>query len=195
MKPDGKKNGLEVSNNTFYQNILMLRKGLKLAGYEQVVIKTVPRQGLAIPSMVPADRIIPDISTTSAEEIPSVEENQPPTPSKVDKKASSRPRYVWTILLCLSFGVGIALLAAWNSSENKNFFSTFNFVGNIEQCSVYLHSGQTSLQSYKQIYCAEQLHLQKTGGCLLYRQPIGSTSLSYSLRMAICFRDQESLYF
>ncbi|VTR34101.1 Uncharacterised protein [Serratia fonticola] len=173
----------------------MLRKGLKLAGYEQAVIKTVPRQGLTIPSMVPVARIIPDTSTASAEEIPSVEENQPPTPSKVDKKASSRPRYVWAILLSLSFGVGIALLAAWNSSENKNFFSTFNFVGNIEQCFCLSPQRPDIVAVLHAIYCAEQLHLQKTGGCLLYRQPIGSTSLSYSLRMAICFRDQESLYF
>ncbi|ALX93564.1 hypothetical protein AV650_08305 [Serratia fonticola] len=155
------KNGLEVSNNTFYQNILMLRKGLKLAGYEQAVIKTVPRQGLTIPSMVPVARIIPDTSTTSAEETPIAEENPLPTPSKVDKKASSRPRHLWAILLSLSFGVGIALLAAWNSTENKNFFSHFNFVGNIEQCSVYLHSGQTSLQSYRQFIAQNNFTCKK----------------------------------
>ncbi|WP_447872184.1 winged helix-turn-helix domain-containing protein [Serratia fonticola] len=155
------KNGLEVSNNTFYQNILMLRKGLKLAGYEQAVIKTVPRQGLTVPSMVPVARIIPDTSTAPAEEMPSVEENPLPIPSKVDKKASSRSRHVWAILLSLSFGVGIALLAAWNSTENKNFFSHFNFVGNIEQCSVYLHSGQTSLQSYRQFIAQNNFTCKK----------------------------------
>ncbi|WP_447883091.1 winged helix-turn-helix domain-containing protein [Serratia fonticola] len=190
------KNGLEVSNNTFYQNILMLRKGLKLAGYEQAVIKTVPRQGLTIPSMVPVARIIPEMSTASAEEISiAAEENQPSTPSKVDKKASSRPRHVWAILLSLSFGIGIVLLAAWNSSENKNFFSNFNFVGNIEQCSVYLDNGQTSLQSYMQFIAQNNFTCKKQEVVYFTDNPIGSTSLGNSLRMAICFRDKESLYF
>ncbi|CAM4237304.1 winged helix-turn-helix domain-containing protein [Serratia silvae] len=144
------KNGLEVSNNTFYQNILMLRKGLKLAGYEQAVIKTVPRQGLTIPSAVPVAKIMPDISTVTAEEHPIAEESQPLTSSKVNNLPLPLSRYVWAILLSLSFCVGVALFAVWNSSENKNFFSNFNFVGNIEQCSVYLQGNQTSFKSYMQ---------------------------------------------
>ncbi|WP_411753389.1 winged helix-turn-helix domain-containing protein [Serratia sp. (in: enterobacteria)] len=144
------KNGLEVSNNTFYQNILMLRKGLKLAGYEQAVIKTVPRQGLTVPSTVPVEKIIPDTGRAYTEEIPIVEENQPLTPSQLNQAASPRSRHVWAILLSLSFFVGIALFATLHSSENKNFFANFIFAGNIEQCSVYLYGNQTSLKSYKQ---------------------------------------------
>ena len=144
------KNGLEVSNNTFYQNILTLRKGLKLAGYEQTVIKTVPRQGLTVPSAVPVAKIMQDSGATSAENIPLAEENQPLTSSKVNKKASLRFWHGWAMLLILSFCVGISLFIAWSNSENKNFFSNFNFVGKIEQCSVYLHGNQTSLQSYMQ---------------------------------------------
>jgi DNA-binding winged helix-turn-helix (wHTH) protein len=151
------KNGLEVSNNTFYQNILMLRKGLKLAGYEQAVIKTVPRQGLTVPSAVPVAKIY----ATSAEAPSIVEESQPLTSSKVNRIASFRSRYVWAMLLTLSFGVGIALFAAWNSSENKNFLSDFNFVGNIEQCSVYLNGNQTSLQSYMQFIAQNNFTCKK----------------------------------
>jgi DNA-binding winged helix-turn-helix (wHTH) protein len=144
------KNGLEVSNNTFYQNILMLRKGIRLAGYEQAVIKTVPRQGLTIPSAVPVAKIMQDISTTSAEVPAIAEESQPLNSSKVDKKNAPRSRHIWAILLSLSFLVGITLFAVWHHSNNKNFFSNFNFVGNIERCSVYLEGNQTSLKSYMQ---------------------------------------------
>jgi DNA-binding winged helix-turn-helix (wHTH) protein len=147
------KNGLEVSNNTFYQNILMLRKGLKLAGYEQTVIKTVPRQGLTVPSSVPVAKIC----AAPAEEPSIVEESQPLeeesqqlTSSQVNKTTSHRSWQVWAKLLGLSFFVGIALFAALNSSENKSFFSNFIFAGNIEQCSVYLNGNQTPLESYQQ---------------------------------------------
>lgn len=156
------KNGLEVSNNTFYQNILMLRKGFKLAGYEQAVIKTVPRQGLTVPSMVPVEKITPHMmSTDSTEEIPVEEENQLPIAGEVDKKVSSRSRHVWAMLLSLSFCIGIALFVAWHNSEEKNFFSNFNFVGNIEQCSVYLHESQTSLQSYMQFIAQHNFTCEK----------------------------------
>lgn len=42
------KYGLHVSDNTFYQNILMLRKGLRTCGIDKEIIKTIPRKGLLI---------------------------------------------------------------------------------------------------------------------------------------------------
>ncbi|OKP28342.1 winged helix-turn-helix domain-containing protein [Serratia fonticola] len=48
--------GLHVSDNTYYQNILTLRKGLRQCGIDCEVIKTVPRKGLLIPSSI---KIIP----------------------------------------------------------------------------------------------------------------------------------------
>lgn len=44
--------GLHVSDNTFYQNILVLRKGLKLCGINSEVIRTISRKGLMIPLSV-----------------------------------------------------------------------------------------------------------------------------------------------
>jgi DNA-binding winged helix-turn-helix (wHTH) protein len=77
------KNASGVSNNTLYQNILMLRKGLKLAGYEQTVIKTVPRQGLMVPATVPVEKIIPDNQTGHIEPMPVVKDSQPVVPDTV----------------------------------------------------------------------------------------------------------------
>lgn len=155
------KNGLEVSNNTFYQNILMLRKGLKLAGYEPTVIKTVPRQGLTVPSVVPVEKIMQNVSATAAEELSIAEQNQPLISSKVNSKASPRFRPKWAMLFSLAFCVVIAMLVAWNSSVNKPFFSTFNFVGKIGQCSVYLHGNRTTLKSYMQFIAKTQFSCQK----------------------------------
>lgn len=40
------KHGQYVTPNTFYQNILILRKSLKIAGIEEKVIITIPKEGL-----------------------------------------------------------------------------------------------------------------------------------------------------
>lgn len=44
--------GLHVSDNTFYQNILTLRRGIRKCGIAQDIIKTIPRKGLVISSSV-----------------------------------------------------------------------------------------------------------------------------------------------
>ncbi|WP_075180861.1 transcriptional regulator [Pantoea sp. 1.19] len=48
MEEVWKKNGVMVSPNTFYQNISILRKGLKEAGLEEEIIMTIPRIGLTL---------------------------------------------------------------------------------------------------------------------------------------------------
>lgn len=48
------KHGLYVTDNTFYQNISILRKALKTVGINDDVIKTVPRKGLCFTGAVAA---------------------------------------------------------------------------------------------------------------------------------------------
>lgn len=57
--------GLHVSDNTFYQNTLTLRKALKTIGIPHEVIKTVPRKGLVIPDNIQVE-ILNDISVPRA---------------------------------------------------------------------------------------------------------------------------------
>ncbi|MEA1063485.1 transcriptional regulator [Erwinia sp. HR93] len=45
-----KKNGVQVTPNTYYQNISILRKGLKKTGFEEDIIVTIPRMGLTLAS-------------------------------------------------------------------------------------------------------------------------------------------------
>ncbi|MGK3143640.1 winged helix-turn-helix domain-containing protein [Pantoea sp. C2G6] len=44
------RNGMMVTPNTFYQNISILRKGLKKAGLEEDLVVTIPRVGLTLAS-------------------------------------------------------------------------------------------------------------------------------------------------
>lgn len=44
------KNGIQVTSNTYYQNISILRKALKKAGIDEEIIVTIPRMGLTLAS-------------------------------------------------------------------------------------------------------------------------------------------------
>ncbi|WP_297198263.1 hypothetical protein [uncultured Pluralibacter sp.] len=68
------KYGLHVSDNTFYQNILVLRKGLRTCGIDYEVIRTLPRKGLIVPETIQVTEIplnIPEskISSVMEEEL------------------------------------------------------------------------------------------------------------------------------
>ncbi|TQI78931.1 DNA-binding winged helix-turn-helix (wHTH) protein [Serratia fonticola] len=145
------KNGMGVSNNTFYQNILMLRKGFKLAGYEQAVIKTVPRQGLTVPLAVHVEKILPDSEIDRSKEQPIIEGNIPLFSSHKTKKKPALSLHLWVWGLSLSLCVGVMISLIWNSAEESDFFSSFSYIGKVEQCSVYLNDNQTALKSYMQL--------------------------------------------
>lgn len=57
------KRGVFVAPNTYYQNISILRKGLKKAGFDNNIVVTVPRIGLTLARNI-------DIRVVSAEEKP-----------------------------------------------------------------------------------------------------------------------------
>lgn len=155
------KNAQGVSNNTLYQNILMLRKGLKHAGYEQTVIKTVPRQGLIIPATVPIEKIIPDNQTEYIDPMPVVEDSQLVVPSTVKVRHQNQPICRWFIVFSLSLIAGIIMFAITNSATKKDLFSNFHYIGQIDQCSIYLYSSRTTLQSFMQFNAQKKLSCKK----------------------------------
>ncbi|ANS40619.1 winged helix-turn-helix domain-containing protein [Serratia inhibens] len=52
-----RKNGIEVSTNTFYQNISLLRKNLKTAGINNDIIITIPKKGLKLSKSVVIEKL------------------------------------------------------------------------------------------------------------------------------------------
>ncbi len=147
------KNGIGVSNNTFYQNILMLRKGLKHAGYEETVIKTVPRQGLTVPSTVPVEKIMAGTEKEYRKEVPVIVEDNPAAVSPVkeekeEKKTQSQKWWLWGLapFLC----VVAVICVVWNVMENNSFFNSYTYAGKIEGCTVYLKNDRTPLKYYMQ---------------------------------------------
>ncbi|MFI8416173.1 transcriptional regulator [Serratia sp. NPDC078593] len=142
------KNGMGVSKNTFYQNILTLRKGLKIAGYDQTVIKTIPRQGLTIPSTVPVQKVIKSNITTSSGKENIKDNNQPETTNIIIKKIF--PTYLWAIIVVIPLVLTIILFLASKISDKRDYFSQYSYAGKIDNCSVYLYNKNTTLERYKQ---------------------------------------------
>lgn len=155
------KNAPGVSNNTLYQNILMLRKGLKNAAYEQAVIKTVPRQGLMVPATVPVEKIIPENQTEHIDPMTVVEDSPLVVPSTVKVCHKNQPIRRWFIVLSLALIAGIIMFAITNSATKKNFFYNFHYIGQIDQCSIYLYSSRTTLQSFMQFNAQKKLNCKK----------------------------------
>ncbi|SFD41604.1 DNA-binding winged helix-turn-helix (wHTH) domain-containing protein [Pragia fontium DSM 5563 = ATCC 49100] len=58
--------GTYVTANTFYQNISLLRKGLKSAGLSEEIIKTVPKKGLMLSGDVKVELYVPSFQATTA---------------------------------------------------------------------------------------------------------------------------------
>lgn len=52
-----RKNGIEVSTNTLYQNIFHLRKNLRIAGVKEDIIITIPKKGLKLSKSVAIEKI------------------------------------------------------------------------------------------------------------------------------------------
>lgn len=155
------KNAPGVSNNTLYQNILMLRKGLRLAGYEPSVIKTVPRQGLMIPATVPVEKIVQHGAEKHTEPLPVVAANPPVVPSTIKISNLPQPRRLWVKVFGLSLIAGLIMFVIWNGATKNNFFANFHYIGQIDQCSVYLYTSRTTLQSFLQFISRKEFTCDK----------------------------------
>jgi DNA-binding winged helix-turn-helix (wHTH) protein len=171
------KSGIGVSSNTYYQNILMLRKGLKLAGCDQTVIRTVPRQGLTISLSVAVEKIAGEAPPLPAESEIVPEESMPDPSLTASKKKWRSQGSLWVTLSVLSC-MGMLLYILWGHWVQEKLFSNYKYAGTIEQCSVYLYDRATSLNTYLQfiahnkIDCTQQKYVYFTTHPLLPRASV-----------------------
>lgn len=162
--------GLHVSDNTYYQNILTLRKGLRQCGIDCEVIKTVPRKGLLIPSSI---KIIPlssgvqvaqeaqeaqevqevqgvqgvqaNISTISPQDQVSarpVEEIPAQTQVLTHHPESLRSKRI--MRFAFSLLAFISLIVGGGLFLPECYSSTFHNIGNINGCRVNINENKSS---------------------------------------------------
>lgn len=172
------KSGISVSSNTFYQNILTLRKGFKLAGCDQKVIRTVPRQGLTIPLSVAVEKIAGEAPPLPPEGEITSKENTPGHTLNFGKKKLRFPGPLWVTFLIV-FSCCAMLLYIWGGHFTQSkLFSHYNYAGKIGKCMVYLYDRGTSIDTYLQfvahnkVDCSEQKYIYFTTHPLLPRASV-----------------------
>lgn len=147
------KNGQYVTANTLYQNISLVRKGMREAGLSKNIIRTVPKVGVVFSGTV---EIQPE---ESANDI--VQQNNKPEPLPVESPLAKIPppkRTVFNQTKLLRYGlyatfiIAMLLLLASNQSQSARFFNTHNRVAKINQCSVYIDRNdlETNVAGYKE---------------------------------------------
>ncbi|WP_447882011.1 winged helix-turn-helix domain-containing protein [Serratia fonticola] len=159
--------GLHVSDNTYYQNILTLRKGLRQCGIDCEVIKTVPRKGLLIPNSI---KIIPlssgvqvvqeaqvvqgvqdvegvqaSISTISSQDqisVRPVEEIPVQTQVLTHHPESLRSKRI----MHFAFGIlaFISLFVGGGIFLSESYSSIFHNIGNINGCRVNINENRST---------------------------------------------------
>ncbi|MCW1828563.1 winged helix-turn-helix domain-containing protein [Enterobacter asburiae] len=142
------RRGMLVSPNTFYQNISILRKGLKKIGFEVDPIVTIPRIGLTLasdtqivvkdphprPAEIP-EKDAPELCDTIS---PAVLPPLSAEPVAVVTGASGhRFRWLPGMLIALLVLVGVGIVTHSSARENR-FIDDYRFTALVGACHVYL---------------------------------------------------------
>lgn len=136
------KNGQYVTANTLYQNISLLRKGMREAGLTKNIIKTVPKVGIVFSGAV-------EIMIEEGNDIVNSENNSMPQERPENKnivapieqtalKSRWQGKKILRIVLMAAFIVAIFILLTNNRSQSAQFFNTHDRISDVNQCSVYI---------------------------------------------------------
>lgn len=136
------KNGQYVTANTLYQNISLLRKGMREAGLTKNVIRTIPKVGVMFSGTV---EILEEDGDEAVEQKvatpePPRSENKPvEVPVEKPQLTSNwQKKGVLRISLITAFTIAMLILLISHRSQSAQFFNTHNRVTSVNQCSVYI---------------------------------------------------------
>lgn len=154
------KHGQYVTANTLYQNISLLRKGMREAGLSKNVIRTVPKVGVVFSGTI-------EIQPEEGIEFPTQQDNNP-EPLPAEPQLAEIPPVKATFLnrrkllrfgLYTAFIITMLILLASNQSQSARFFGSHNHVARINQCSVYIDRNdlETNVVGYKEYLTANNV--------------------------------------
>ncbi|WP_054178744.1 winged helix-turn-helix domain-containing protein [Trabulsiella odontotermitis] len=195
--------GMLVPANTLYQNISIVRRGLRTVGEtEGTLIATVPRKGFQIDSTIKVEQIEEIAGTEAAgntvDDVEVAGDNAlrdvtpPPVSETTDSNRNSkRARNLRALLMVLSFIVGALIFQyPWYLTNEKNFFDNYRLYETVNGCQFFSRSddidGSDSFQKYKTA-------VMKTGvDCKKYPWIyFSSSSTAPALSALICHRPYE----
>lgn len=133
--------GLYVTDNTFYQNISLLRKTLRAAGIHDNIIQTVPREGVRFTGTAEAAVSIPEDESGSVQDI------IPPSSSDAHAAISSTrhrhfiisatSRKILSALAVISFLCGLSFLL-YSLPVQHDVFNSFSTL-NLSACRIHYY--------------------------------------------------------
>lgn len=163
--------GLYVTDNTFYQNILILRRSFISLGFEKTLIITLTRKGLMIPADIDVQKLSEPSFRNEVEEV-QIDINVTEAAS-IDNKVKGEvavngngngngnphkkghvpviPFVFFRRLSSLLVAVGITIAVfhiIFFSSAEKNYFADYKLLGNIDGCTIFINNQQESLKDY-----------------------------------------------
>ncbi|MET6679098.1 winged helix-turn-helix domain-containing protein [Citrobacter amalonaticus] len=173
--------GMRVPTNTLYQNISIVRRGLRTVGEtDQILVATVPRKGFHIDKSVKITRVA---AVQSAEVTPDTLRGEDEldmeydtdaepelTPESVRtitvSKSSKCPLFVGIIAMVTAFFMGaIGLHFIWHFSDTKPFFDDYTFVEQDNGCHFSItddgHDNINSYAHFKALILASGLDCEK----------------------------------
>lgn len=198
------EDGMLVPANTLYQNISIIRRGLRSTGEtDDTLVATVPRKGFQIEKGVSVARIENDVaeSVNAPESVAS--EAPPVTVSKesiaetaVAQVSAKAPRYqyrryVSLLLMVLSFGVGYFILhLAVHDYSKKDFFKDYTINSTENGCHFF--SRNDDIKSIGNFTRYKKIILQTGLDCKKYPWVyFSSSSTAPALSVLICRKPYE----
>jgi DNA-binding winged helix-turn-helix (wHTH) protein len=145
------EDGMLVPTNTLYQNISIIRRGLRTVGEaDETLVSTVPRKGFQIDSSVKVTRVATEeeapeqqfVDSSPVEAlIPEPEMTENALPASVAKAGTDTVNRKWVqnsriaLLLLLSFGLGLSMFhLPWTPHSERDFFNDYTIIRNENEC-------------------------------------------------------------
>lgn len=129
------QHGLVVSSNSFYQNISLLRKAIKKAGIDDLMIVTVPKKGIVLPKR---------FSVTSQEINAKPTTDEPELPQ--EKISASRETLLATLFGCLSVPFFILAFFLLQKSDYSIEYAKVDIKQ--DGCTFYFNKDETDYGSH-----------------------------------------------
>ncbi|MBJ2116418.1 MULTISPECIES: winged helix-turn-helix domain-containing protein [Proteus] len=154
---------LHVSDSTFYQNILNLRKGIKECGVEGEVIKTVPRKGLLIPDNIKVSFILKNDENNFLhdEAEAEIKEFTSPSNNATSEIRSNNINYLGEHrkLVCILIILIFIILGSLGCYLNYpiNYVSNYHYVGGVNGCDVNVKEKNINVIKIKDFLIRESI--------------------------------------